>query len=279
MKFNININPDIPLLNIDQDKIVQVLTNLIGNSIKYTQAGGEITLTARKISQQFVEMAVIDNGIGIAGDDITKVFDQFYRVNTSKEYQGTGLGLSIVKKIIDLHGGSIWVESELKKGSKFYFTLPISQDLSASSTESQTLDLQLPKKTKVENLPPKTNGKRTIMVVDDDQELRDITKSILEFEKTWEIMTANNGQEAVEKALKEQIDLILLDLRMPKLDGFGVIQTLKSNPKTKDILIIILSASGHNQEKEQGFSMGIEDYIAKPYQPDFLINKVKEFLR
>ncbi|MDD5771920.1 MAG: ATP-binding protein [bacterium] len=279
MKFSINLNPDIPLLNIDQDKIIQVLTNLIGNSIKYTQAGGEINLTARKISQEFVEIAVIDNGIGIAGDDITKVFDQFYRVNTSKEYQGTGLGLSIVKRIIDLHGGSIWVESQLGKGSKFYFTLPISRELSSAPTKSKDLVLQLPKETKSENLPPKTGDKRTIMVVDDDQELRDITKSILEFEKKWEIITANNGQEAVEKALKEQIDLILLDLRMPKLDGFGVIQTLKNNPKTKDISIIILSASGQKQEKEQGFSMGIEDYIAKPYQPDFLLNKVKELLR
>ncbi|MEW6088470.1 MAG: ATP-binding protein [bacterium] len=278
MKFNIKLNPDIPALYLDQDKIIQVLTNLIGNSIKYTPADGEITLSARKISPQFVEISVSDNGIGISNDDIGRVFDQFYRVNTSKEYQGTGLGLSIVKKIIELHGCSIWVESELGKGSKFYFTLPISQTVPPVEEKPETLVLQLPKKGKTEKIPLKTGDRRTIMVVDDDQELRDITKSILEFEKKWEIITANNGQEAVEKAVKEQIDLILLDLRMPKLDGFGVIQTLKNNPKTKDISIIILSASGQKQEREKGFNMGIEDYIAKPYQPDFLINKVKEFL-
>ncbi|MFH1288075.1 MAG: ATP-binding protein [bacterium] len=125
MKFHININQDIPPLFIDHDKIIQVLTNLIGNSIKYTPVGGEITLSAKKISRQFAELAIIDDGIGISRDDAVKIFDQFYRVNTSKEYQGTGLGLSIVKKIVELHGCSIWVESELNKGSKFCFTLPI----------------------------------------------------------------------------------------------------------------------------------------------------------
>jgi PAS domain S-box-containing protein len=257
-------------ISFDEDKIKQVLINLIGNSVKFTPSAGRISIIAEDKEKE-VQIAVTDTGIGIAQENWGKIFEKFQQVDTSatRAAGGTGLGLAISKSIIEAHQGKIWLESELGKGSKFILTLPKMREKDIGETLKQTLPAEIPISPLV--YKPAFTIKK-VLVIDDDIDLARVIKGHLE-EGGYGVITAHSGLDGIKMALTYQPDIITLDILMPHMDGFTVAEILRQNPKTKNIPIIIVSVV---QEKEKGYRLGVADYITKPFDPIRLVDGIKK---
>jgi DNA-binding response OmpR family regulator len=203
-----------------------------------------------------VHVVVRDTGIGISPEDLEKVFDRFFRAD-SPEVQGTsgtGLGLPIVKSLVEMHGGEIWVDSELGEGSSFIFTLPTDEASGA---------------------PTPAEGSSTFLVVEDDLDIAKLIQFHLSADGR-EVLIAQRGDEALALARKEQPDLVTLDVMLPDANGFELLETLKSDPETREIPVIIVSVVPDRQE---GLRLGAADYIAKPIDEGKLLTAVRRALQ
>lgn len=245
----------LPYADFDDQRIRQVLTNLIGNAIKFTPDEGTIVVSSA-VQGNEVRISVADTGMGISRENHDMIFEKFRQVDSSstRAAGGTGLGLSITKSIIEAHHGRIWLESELGQGSTFHVAIPVSE-ITPQQPDAAALDAVLNAASAQEF------AIRRILVVDDDKDLTTIISAHLE-KKGYEIAIANSGMDAIKKAIDLQPELILLDLLMPQVDGYFVAKLLKQNPRTKDIPIVIISAVF---DQEQCFRIGIADYITKPF--------------
>lgn len=218
-------------------------------------------------------MQVVDSGIGIPEEYVDKVFEKFKQVGDTltNKPQGTGLGLSICKQIVEHHGGKIWAESEVGKGSTFSFTLPVTVVKTEQKSNLSALVNQLAKHTTSSS---ESIGAKTILVVDDEAHIRELLKQELE-EAGYRVITAKDGMEAIEAAKLAKPDLITLDVMMPEINGFDVAATLKNDPFTMYIPIIIISA----KDKEAGCHLlGIEKYLTKPIKADILLKEVESII-
>ncbi|HEY3317739.1 MAG TPA: response regulator [Coriobacteriia bacterium] len=249
----------LPLVAGDRDRVGQVLINLVSNAIKYSPAGGAVTVTARKRDGQLV-VGVVDEGIGISREDQEHLFDQFYRVDSSltREIGGTGLGLSICKTIIELLGGQIWVESTLGKGSTFDFSLPIApKELVRTPTVERPLE---------------KGGK--VLVVDHSPEIANLVEIYLRREG-YDVVKAFTAEEAVRKALSERPDVITLDVMMEDVDGFDLLQRIKENRDTSQIPVVILSIVC---DEGKCCRLGAAHYLEKPIDQDKLLAIVRDLV-
>jgi signal transduction histidine kinase/DNA-binding response OmpR family regulator len=268
---------DLPEFIGDRDRLIQVLINLISNAVKFTPEGS-VTCRARFINGQIM-FSVIDTGIGIAAADQPRVFEKFVQAGDTltDKPQGTGLGLPICKEIIEHHGGRIWLESEVGRGSNFSFMLPVS-DVSAAVQETAPLDLKL----LVEQMrrdgmhaPPIPNSTRkTILVVDDEMPIRRMIRQQFE-SKGYVVREAENGWNAIDEVKRARVDLIILDVRMPEMNGFEVAAVLKNNPPTVNVPIIILSAY---PDKNPAQHVPVERFLTKPFDPAALMAEVEALL-
>jgi signal transduction histidine kinase len=226
----------------DEDKIIQILNNLLGNAIRCSALGGQITI--RLIDEKdFVRFAISDTGIGISKENASKLFDKFQQIGRvdGPGYKGTGLGLAISKGLVEKHGGKIWIESELGQGSTFYFTLK-------------------------KELFPK------ILIVDDSKELIELVQQMLA-ETEYRYTEAYDGEQAVQIAQNDRFDLILLDMQLPKMSGYEVIGRLKQDKRTHDIPILIMSAFSVDRDHVNQIS----DETAIPViKKPFVIDEIKE---
>ncbi len=246
----------------DRDKLVQVVTNLLGNAIKFTPEGGRVRVEARRVSGQ-VEVAVQDSGCGIAGEHHTSIFAKFSQVDTSetRDIKGSGLGLPIARSIVDHHQGRIWVESELGEGARFAFRLPLADTVAPH--------FALPRN----RLADWSAGKR-VLVVDDEPNIRRFLRHVLESEG-FQVAEARNGAEAVKLAFADKPELILLDLVLPDVNGFEVLSQLKEEESTRRIPVIILSIIS---DEERCYRLGASDYLPKPIDREKLVNRVGRIL-
>ena len=266
-----DIQSELPEIIGDRDRLIQVVINLISNSVKFTDIGS-ITCRVKADGAQVV-ISITDTGIGIAEADLDKVFEKFKQVGDTltDKPKGTGLGLPICKQIVEHHGGNIWVESTLGTGSKFSFTLPI---MSASNLKPKTFDVDTLVKQLREHVvmksPNSSNAKKTILVVDDYANIRQLLRQQLETEG-YNIIEAKDGIEAIAFVKKSAPDLIILDVMMPEMSGFDVAAVLKNDPKTMHIPIIILSIV---EDRERGYRLGIERYLMKPIETDTLLHEI-----
>ena len=272
LKRNVKIAKNLPVIQGDQDKLIQVIINLLSNAAKFTDKG---TVTCKAVTQDNeIIVSIEDTGMGIAQEDQLKVFDKFKQVGDTltDKPKGTGLGLPICKEIIEYHGGRIWVESELKKGSTFSFSLPLSK------TEEMPFNLNdLVKQLKrqvLHNAPKMSDEPQTILVVDDEEHIRNLLKQELS-DNGFIVREAKNGKEAIEEVRKELPDLVILDVMMPEMNGFDVAAVLKNDPITMDIPILILSIV---QDKERGYRLGVDRYLTKPIDTDQLFKEVGTLL-
>jgi signal transduction histidine kinase/CheY-like chemotaxis protein/HAMP domain-containing protein len=265
-----DIQPNLPEIMGDRDRLIQVVINLISNSVKFTDTG---SITCKvKTEEDRIVVSIIDTGIGIAEADLDKVFEKFKQVGDTltDKPKGTGLGLPICKQIIEHHGGSIWVESSLGKGSVFSFTLPIMVAFEKPKTfDVDTLVKQLREHVVIKPTDSKT-AKKTILVVDDDANIRQLLRQQLESEG-YNILEAKDGMEAIVFVKKAAPDLIILDVMMPEMSGFDVAAVLKNDPNTMNIPIIILSIV---EDRERGYRLGIERYLLKPIETDTLLHEI-----
>jgi len=244
------VPPKLPTVEADLDRVVQILTNLVGNACQYTPSDGEIVVSARREDGE-VQISVQDTGVGIGPEDRERIFDRFFRADDPlvQGTSGTGLGLAIVKSLVEMHGGDIWVESELGEGSVFTFTLP-------------TQDGRAP------DVPEGSLGK--LLVVEDDPDIARLIQLHLQ-DRYGEVFVAHRGEDALAIAERERPDLITLDVMLPGIDGFEVLEELKSKEVTQDIPVVIVSVV---PDPQKGLKLGAFDYVTKPIDEQKLIGVV-----
>lgn len=272
-----DIDTGIPEITADTDKLIQVVINLFSNAVKFTNEGSVTCRLYQKNNEAIV--SITDTGIGIAKEDFGAVFEQFKQVGgdtLTDKPKGTGLGLPICKEIVEHHGGRIWVESEVGKGSTFSFAMPLipsTQIERATPIHLNELMKQLKAQMAFSKL--KMNGKHaTILVVDDDDSIRSLLQQELS-DVGYVIEEARDGKMALECIRKNRPDLIILDVMMPEINGFDVAAILKNDPQTMDIPIIILSIV---QDKARGFRIGVDRYLTKPIDTVKLFEEVENLL-
>jgi signal transduction histidine kinase/DNA-binding response OmpR family regulator/ligand-binding sensor domain-containing protein len=276
LNYTEDIEDDLPPVIGDRDKLIQVMINLLSNAVKFTEKGSvrtQVTLT-----EEGVRVSVRDTGIGIASEDLDKVFDKFRQVGDTltDKPKGTGLGLPICKEIIEQLGGRIGLTSELGKGSTFYFILPLPehQKLKVHQLELNGLIDQLKKQVPITAHSTKDRKDQTVLVVDDEAPIRELLRQELS-EFGYQVETAENGKKALQKIRNHRPDVIILDVMMPELNGFDLAAILKNDPKTMDIPILILSII---QDKERGLRIGVDRYLTKPIDTETLFTEVEALL-
>jgi signal transduction histidine kinase/CheY-like chemotaxis protein len=278
LKLKKEVQAGLPEIIGDQDKLIQVVINLISNAVKFTDKGS-VTCRAKQTNGEII-VSIIDTGMGIAPEDQPKVFEKFKQVGDTltNKPKGTGLGLTISKEIVEHHGGRIWVESEMGKGSTFSFALPIksktARDGELAHVDFAALMAQLKQRVQTTAMKSK-NGKPTILVVDDEASIRELLNQNLQ-EAGYQVRVAANGREALEHVRREPPDLVILDVMMPEMNGFDVAAVLKNDPQTMDIPILILSIV---QDRERGFRLGVDRYLTKPIDTEALLREVGALLQ
>jgi signal transduction histidine kinase/CheY-like chemotaxis protein len=269
------IEPRLPQIVGDRNRLLQVLINLISNAVKFTDSGS-VTCRVKKHNDG-VCISVSDTGIGIAPEDQPKVFEKFRQVGDTltDKPKGTGLGLPICKQIVEHHGGRIWVESEPGNGSTFSFFIPsyVADYKTSTTLNLDTLVKQLKEHVVVSNTVL-SEKRKTILVVDDDVNIRELLRQQLENEG-YNVREAKDGMDAIHQIKTVHPDLILLDVMMPQINGFDVAAVLKSDPQTADIPIIILSII---ENRERGYHIGIDRYLTKPINTEQLLNEIGSLL-
>jgi hypothetical protein len=260
LSLNYEVSAGLPDVMGDRDRLNQVLTNLIGNAIRYTPDGGEIDVKIYLV-ERAVRIDVRDTGIGIAPEDMAHLFERFYRADHPlvQETRGTGLGLSIVKMFVEMHGGRIWVESEPDQGSTFTFILPIPVPAAEARRPA------------VSHL---TAQVRTILIVDDDRDAADVTKRRLEG-SGYRVVVMGRGRAASEWIEENRPDLILLDLILPDVGGLDVLRSLKKGETTADIPIVVQSIV---PDDGTAWDLGAVGYLTKPVSREDLLHSVEQAL-
>jgi signal transduction histidine kinase/DNA-binding response OmpR family regulator len=326
----------------DKDKLEKILTNLLSNAFKFTPEGGEVTVAVYRHSDSalageesdssairqiasvaalprndgagFVTIAIADTGIGIPAEELPRVFDRFYQVDSSqtREHEGSGIGLALTKELVELHHGSISVKSEVGKRTEFTVTLPLGREhlkddeiveepplgviLSPAQAVDRVRDARLPvmnkgggqeeSETKNQMLHPtfsrdqrdhdSVGQKSIVLVVEDNADVRAYMREHLV--SGYDVQEAHDGEEGIDKAKEIIPDLIISDVMMPKKDGYELCQTLKSDEKTSHIPIILLTAKAGTENKIEGLETGADDYLTKPFDAKELLVRAKNLI-
>ena len=258
-------------LNTDQNRLTQVFSNLISNALKHTSKGS-INYGYRLVSDgQEVEFFVSDTGSGIAPEDINHIF-QTYVSRDAEQQQGYGLGLSLCKIIVEKMGGTITVSSELGKGSTFRFTLPFEGTIGGlqkgSRTTTNARTIRVSTKTNVQNAP-------LILVAEDEDSNYELVRIVLT--KRYRLLRAHNGIEAVTLCEDEHPDLILMDIRMPDMNGLDATRIIKE--VNHDIPIIALSAYAFDENIREAMAAGCDKFLAKPFKVEDLLDTVELYIK
>lgn len=286
------IPPDFIAVNADENRVQQILHNLIGNGIKFTESG--CVEVSAKIVEDFVAITVTDTGIGIPQDKLSRIFESFEQADgsTAREYGGTGLGLAIAKQLIELHHGTIDVESEVGKGSRFTFTLPCTTAPVAPAKPPVVHPEPINRTPDpVSQQPPENNpvlateiyisegAEFKILIVDDEPINLQVLAHTLSLQN-YAITRAANGLKAleiIENGFKP--DLILLDVMMPRMTGYEVCEKVREKYPAIDLPIVMLTAKNQVSDLVEGFSAGANDYLMKPFNKNELLTRIKTHIR
>jgi PAS domain S-box-containing protein len=251
-----SIPDDLPLVTADARRVRQILLNLVANAAKFTDAG--FVHVEAEVGTDEMIISVTDSGPGIPQRDLEIIFEPFTQADASpsRKYGGTGLGLTISTSLVELHGGRIWVESEVGVGSTFFFTLPINGPPSLQEKQELPAD-------EISSLSPEVveeGGSRLILCVDDDEGVIMLFRRYL-YKQGYRVAGLTEATRVLEEAKRLRPHAITLDVMMPQKDGWQVIQELKADPETRDIPVIMCTIIG---DKDHGMSLGAADYLVKP---------------
>ncbi|NQZ10892.1 MAG: response regulator, partial [Algicola sp.] len=300
-----DVPKDLPAVLADEDRIQQILHNLIGNGIKFTEQGS-VTVTAA-LRDDWIEISVIDTGIGIAKDKFDIIFESFEQVQGSAEraYGGTGLGLAVTKNLVDIHGGQVGVDSVEGQGSTFSFTMPTSEEAAMSpDTVNQAVSrlhyvdsdqvhqaqksaqnvAQLATEAEVQKhefvaKSDYDSSKFRILLVDDEPVNRQVLNNHL-CREDYQLVEASGGQQAINAVLENgPFDLILLDIMMPKVSGYDVCTRLREVFSIHELPVIFLTAKSQVADLVQSFAVGANDYLSKPIVKHELLTRVETHLK
>jgi PAS domain S-box-containing protein len=266
------------VVEADRDKINQILLNLIGNALKFTPEGGKVTLTLQQelLGQDLMMLhyTVNDTGIGITQENILRLTQPFFQVESSatRTYQGTGLGLAIAKKMIELLGGELEVQSEPGQGATFQFSV-----LAKVKVEALTpvVKEEAPQAL-TENLG-KTFPLRILIAEDNDLNLQLMGLMFKQLGYGFEL--AKNGREAVEKVIAQDFDLVFMDVQMPIMNGLEATEEIRKLPQGKQLILIGLSANAFEDDQNKAFEVGMDDYLTKPLRLAVLAGKLEQYCR
>ncbi|MBN2763965.1 MAG: response regulator, partial [Bacteroidales bacterium] len=281
IKLNFLSAVDQLFMDMDPDKMMQIITNLMSNAIKYTPESGEIQMMVelqKSNGNDELMIRVKDNGIGISNDYLPYIFDRFYKVedNTSAKSEGTGIGLALTRELVSLLKGTIHVQSEPAKGTEFMIILPVTHH----ATTKQEMDLDrlssdisyfIPEHTekyveaKVDAEEDQDDRKDLplLLIVEDNRDVIRYLESILN--KEYAIITATNGQEGLDLAIEIIPDIVISDVMMPVMNGFVLCEKLKTDERTSHIPVILLTAMAADASKLEGLETGADDYLVKPF--------------
>jgi CheY-like chemotaxis protein/anti-sigma regulatory factor (Ser/Thr protein kinase) len=268
--LEVYITNELGEIHADLTKMRQILVNLLSNATKFTE-GGSICLQATRETipnqEDTICFCIKDEGIGMTPEQQKKLFQPFTQLeaSTTRRFGGTGLGLTITKQFIEMMGGDICVSSEFGQGSTFSVSLPVNVSSEASISAQQAKD-------KIDELlSHESHG--IVLVIDDDLITRELLKNYLT-KLGYSVAVAPNGEAGLKLAKKLRPDAILLDIKMPGMDGWRVLSTLKSEPLLSEIPVIMTSIE---EERNKGFALGATDYIVKPVERDQLANILKKY--
>jgi len=280
--FRIQIEKEEMFLFFDKEIITIVLDNLISNAIKYTEQG-RVTLSLHQTMRNevaYTEIKVSDTGYGISAEALPHIFDRYYQESGKHQASGTGIGLALVKNLVTLHEGEILAESVQNEGSTFYISLLTDNiypnALHADSTEP--VQEEMNQNTELEYSQEATldTGKPILLIVEDNEEIQ---KYIVEsFTDSFEVITANNGEEGKQQALSRIPDIVVSDIMMPVMNGITLCKQLKDDVRTSHIPIILLTAKDSLQDKEEGYEVGADSYLTKPFSASLLRSRINNLL-
>ena len=264
--------------SFDRDKLEKIVYNLLSNAFKFTDDDAVVSILV-KFSKEQLTIEVVDSGCGIPSDRVPFIFDRFFQVDDSftKEKEGTGIGLSLTKELVELMKGTIDVKSEYKKGSVFKVTIPLEEIKTSKKEDKKEFKREVNIKEEVILAKLQNKDLHTILIVEDNDDMRDFIKQQLE--KQYQIVEAYNGQDGFEKALKIMPDLIITDLMMPKIDGISLCKQLKNEINTSHIPIIMLTAKAGIENKIEGLETGADDYLTKPFNLKELHVRVRNLIK
>jgi diguanylate cyclase (GGDEF)-like protein/PAS domain S-box-containing protein len=284
-RLTVSVEEKLSVINADRTKFKQILYNLLSNAIKFTGEGGSISITADLIEKEnynlistkkccknnYLKISITDTGIGIKKDYQEKIFLEFEQLDSSysRKYEGTGLGLALTKKLVELHGGKIFVDSEEGKGSTFTVLLPIVEADTKIEVEKKLLKQEILYEKSLLN---RSGSVPLILIVEDDPATAELIMLYLA-QGGYRVAHAHDGNTALEKIRELKPFAVLLDVMLPGKDGWEVLQEIKSDQEIKDIPVIISSVADN---KELGFALGASDYLVKPVDRITILKKLEE---
>lgn len=279
INFTFNEEVDNTKIWADKNGLEKIIMNLLSNAFKYTPNGKSIKVNITKNEKQ-VAIDIIDEGIGISQDKLSKLFTRFVSFNNKRNNPSTGIGLSLVKEIIEKHNASLNLVSEPNKGSTFsiylklgkeHFSTDVIFDIEENNEEKLLID-----EIKPNLLSKKKQEKIKILVVEDDPKLRTFITSILE--NDYQILEAENGKIGYQTIIDENPDFIISDIMMPELNGIELLKKIRTNIETSHVPIILLTAKATIESQLEGLSYGADDYITKPFSVSYLKARIENLL-
>ena len=264
-----DIEPDLPTIIGDRDRLIQVVINLISNAVKFTPSG-TVTGSARRDGDQLV-VSIADTGVGIAPEDQETVFEQFRQAGDTltDKPRGTGLGLPICREIVEHHGGRIWVESQVGVGSTFSFTVPIPVAETSRAEVGEPIA-----STAGRNGSTGDDPARRVLVVEDDAGTRELVRQALE-SNGYVVEVAPDGRKALEIVTSNPPALVILDVMLPVMDGFSVVERMKAELPNGGPPVVMLTIV---DEPERAARLGVEAYLHKPFDTDELLRRVRRLV-
>jgi len=288
IQLETEIPANLPRINLDERRIRQVLINLLSNAVKFTPNGGQIALKVSYIAFldetnssdngamtcDIIEISITDTGIGIAPDQIKRLFQPFVQVESAlnRSYSGTGLGLALVKRLVELHGGEVRLSSELGVGSCFTIALPVVPFYDNVAPEAETENLNPP-----DAIEPAIVDAPMILLAEDNDANISIFVEYLSL-KGYPLVVAHNGKIAIELAQQTQPDLILMDIQMPEMDGLEAIQRIRQIPELAHTPIVAITALAMDGDCDRCLAAGANAYLSKPIKLKQLAQLIQELL-
>jgi DNA-binding response OmpR family regulator len=272
--------------------MIKILSNILSNSFKFTPICGTISVSITE-GDKIVAIKVRDTGIGIPKNEIAKLFDRFYQVDSSftKEYEGTGIGLALTKELVELQHGTIAVESELGLWTEVTLHFPLGRDhfrdediLTYDKDDRSSIPVQTEEYISDNNERDLTDEgghslreeQHIVLVVEDNEDMREYIRECLE--RDYSVVEAMNGEEGIRKAEEIIPDMIISDIMMPKLNGIELVRGLKNDERTSHVPIIILTAKSGRESKLEGLEIGADDYLTKPFDTKELQVRVRNLI-
>lgn len=267
LKFNSNL--DTILMNFDVDKMQLVLNNLIANAIKFTPEKGAVEVSVM-VSNETLEIKVIDSGIGISEENLEKVFDRYFQEKNNKTQYGTGIGLALSRELIQLMNGTLKAYNNQDKGANFAITLPLEKQIHSKNQKKELSSNSY----EVEEVIQENEN--IVLVIEDNEDVLTYITSVLE--NSYKIYSAPNGKLGYEKAIELIPDLIITDVMMPIMDGYETCEKIKSDFRTNHIPVIMLTAKVDLHSKVSGLKLGADVYLGKPFNSEELLTHISNLI-